>query len=118
MPVLGKRRVIRHHPIQTEPTEPPVGQIEVNLIAQTPLRSDAEAVTDQEHPDHQLGIDRRPADATVERRQVPPDLLQIDEPVDRPQQVVGGNMRLERELVEQRSLFHLPMAIMIFSPAN
>src|SRR5215472_14471670 len=47
MPVLGKRRVIRHYPIQTEPTEPPVGQIEVNLIAQTPFRSNAEAVTDQ-----------------------------------------------------------------------
>ena len=39
-------------PIQTEPTELPVGQIEVNLIAQTPLRSNAEALTDQQHSDH------------------------------------------------------------------
>jgi hypothetical protein len=29
-------------PIQTEPAKPPVGQIEVNLIAQAPLRSDTE----------------------------------------------------------------------------
>ena len=92
MPVLGKRRVIRHHPIQTEPTEPPVGQIEVNLIAQTPLRSNAEAVSDQEHPNHELGIDGGSTDATVERRQVLPDLLKIDKPVDRPQQMVGGDM--------------------------
>ena len=110
MPILGKRRVIRHHPIQTEPTEPPVGQIEVNLIAQTPLRSNAEAVTDQQHPDHQLGINRRPADAAVEWRQVPPDLLKVDEPVDRPQQMVGGDMPFKRELIEQRSLFDLPMS--------
>jgi hypothetical protein len=41
MPVLGKRRVIRHRAIQTEPAEPPVSQIEVNLIAQAPLRSNA-----------------------------------------------------------------------------
>src|SRR6202007_814080 len=39
--------------------KPPIGQIEVDLIAQAPLRSNAEAVADQEHPDHQLGIDRR-----------------------------------------------------------
>jgi hypothetical protein len=33
MLVLGKRRVIQHRPIQTEPAEPSVGQIEVDLIA-------------------------------------------------------------------------------------
>jgi hypothetical protein len=95
MSVLGKSRVIRHCPIQTEPTEPPVGQIEMNLIAQAPLRSDAETVTDQEHPDHEFGIDRRPTDAAVEGSQVPPDLLKIDEPVDRPHQMVRGNMLLK-----------------------
>lgn len=80
-----------------------------NLIAQAPLRSDAEAVTDQEHPDHQLGINRRPTNATVERCQVPPDLFEVDKPVDRPQQMVGGDMLLKRELIEQRSLLDLPM---------
>ena len=79
----------------------PVGQIEVNFIAQAPLRSDAEAVADQEHPDHQFGIDRRSADATVERRQVPPNLLKVNKPVNRPEQMVGGYMLLERKLIEQ-----------------
>src|SRR6185369_17089229 len=72
MPVLGERRVIRNRPIQTKPAEPPVGQIEVNLIAQPPLRSDAETVTDQEHPDHQFGVYRRPPDVAVESHQFPP----------------------------------------------
>src|SRR6185369_10978410 len=45
MPVLGERRVIWHCSIQTEPAEPSIGQIEVNFIAQAPLRSDAKAVS-------------------------------------------------------------------------
>lgn len=49
----------------------------MNLIAQAPLRSDAEAVADQEHPDHELGINRRPADTTVEGCQVLPNLFKI-----------------------------------------
>ncbi|RXH39751.1 hypothetical protein XH94_17975 [Bradyrhizobium zhanjiangense] len=77
--------------------------------SQAPLRSDAEAVTDQEHPDHQLGIDRRSTDAAIERRQVPPDLFKIDKPVNQPQQVISRDMSFERELIEQRGLFDLPM---------
>lgn len=80
----------------------------MNLIAQAPFRSDAEAVTDQEHPDHQLGIDRRPTYAAVEWRQVPPDLFEIDKPVNQPQQVISRDMFFERELIEQSSLFDLP----------
>jgi hypothetical protein len=61
MPVLGEYRMIQHSAIQTEPEEPPVAQIEVDLIAQSPLRSDPQAVTDQEHPDHSSGsIEGRP----------------------------------------------------------
>jgi hypothetical protein len=81
--------VIQYRPIQTEPAEPPICQIELDLIAQAPLRSDAKAATDQEHPDHQLGVDRRPTNSAVKGRQVSPDLFKIDKPVDRPQQLVG-----------------------------
>jgi hypothetical protein len=81
----------------------------VNLIAQAPLRPNAEAVTDQQHPDHQVRIDRRLADAAVEGSKVPPDLFKVDKSIDRSQQVVGGDMSFERELIEQRSLFDLPM---------
>jgi hypothetical protein len=81
----------------------------VNFVAQAPLRSETEAAADQEHPDYELGIDRRPPNATVGRRRVTPDFLKVDKPVDRPQQVVGGDMLLERELIEQRSLFGLPV---------
>jgi hypothetical protein len=82
VPVLGECGVIRHRPIQTEPTEPPVGRIEMNFIAQAPLRSNAEALTSQKHPDHQFGIDRGPADVTVERRQLLSDLFKVNESID------------------------------------
>ncbi len=81
----------------------------MDLITRPPLRSNAEAVTDQEHPDHQFGIDRRSTDTTVEWRQVLPDLFKVDNlPIDR-SKVVSGDMPFERELIEQRSLFDLPV---------
>lgn len=58
--VLGKGRVIRNGPFQAEPAEPPVGEVQVHLLAQPALGADAEAVTDDEHADHQLRVDRGP----------------------------------------------------------
>jgi len=55
VPVLREGRMIGHIAVQPEATEPPIRQIEVNLLAQPPLRSDAEAIADQQHPDHQSG---------------------------------------------------------------
>jgi hypothetical protein len=49
MSVLRKRRI---HPIEAKATEPAVCQIEMDLIAQPPLRADAEAIADDQHPDH------------------------------------------------------------------
>ena len=56
-------RVLR---LQTEPAEPSVGQVQMDLLAQPPLRPDAEAIADDQHPDQQLGVDRRPAGRAVE----------------------------------------------------
>jgi len=67
MPVLREGRVVGHRAIEPEPAEPPVGEIQMDLFAQPPLRADAEAVADDQHPDHQFGIDRRPSNVAVER---------------------------------------------------
>ena len=72
MPVLGEGRVIRHIGLEAEPAEPPVGQVEMNLLAQSTLGADAVAVAHQQHPDHQLRVDRGAADVAVIRRQVSP----------------------------------------------
>jgi hypothetical protein len=82
----------------------------VDLLAEPPLRPNAEAVADNQHPDHQLGIDRRSPRAAVKWRQLSPYVAELYEPVDRPQKVMWRNMPFERELIEQRSLFDLPMS--------
>ena len=71
MSVLRERRMVRHFTIQPEAAEPSIREIEVYLLAQAPFRSDPDTVADDEHPDHQLGIDRRSSRLTVEWRKLP-----------------------------------------------
>ena len=74
----------------------------MHLIAQPPLGPDAHAIADDEHPDHQLRIDRRAARLAVERLQLLANAGQVDEPVDRAQQMVRQHVPLQAEAVEQR----------------
>jgi hypothetical protein len=62
----------------------------MHLFAQATLRTDAETISDQKHPDQQLGIDGGTAGVAVEICKVGTNAAQIDEPVDRSQQVVPG----------------------------
>jgi hypothetical protein len=41
MPILGEGRVVRHLAVEAEPTEPAVSEVQVNLLAQPPLRTNA-----------------------------------------------------------------------------
>src|SRR6187455_3633346 len=70
MTVLGEGRVIGHRSIQVEPAEPAIGQVQLNLLAQPALGADTEAVADDQHPDHQLRIDRRAPRVAVERSEM------------------------------------------------
>ena len=47
---------------------------------------------DDQHADHQLGIDRRAAHRAVERREEPPDVREIDEAIYPPQKVIAGDV--------------------------
>jgi hypothetical protein len=102
--------MIGHMAIEPEPAEPPVRQIEVDLFAEAPLGADAEAVADDEHPDHQLGINRWPAQCALERGQLPPDPAKLHESVNRAREVIVRNVSFEREPIEQSSLVVLPMS--------
>src|SRR5580704_2807129 len=108
MPILGEGGMIGDIAVEPEPAEPPVGQIEVDLFAETPLGADTEAVPDDEHADHQLGINRWPSQRAVERRELAAQFRQVDKAVDRPQQMISRHMSIEREVVEQHTLFDLP----------
>ena len=84
MPVLREGGVIGDIAVEPEPAEPPVCQVEMDLFAEPPLGADTEAVADDQHPDHQLGIDRRATHRAVERREVAAQLRQINKAIAPP----------------------------------
>ena len=101
--------MVGHCAVEAQSTKPAVRQIEVHLFAQPPLRADAKAVADDQHADHQLRINRRPTNGAVKRRQLPPQPVEFDEPIDRSQQMPLRHMPFKRELVKQRVLLDLPL---------
>src|SRR5690242_5584288 len=60
-------KVIGHFTVEIQSTKPAIRQVKVHLLAEPPLRADAEAVADDQHPDQQLRIDRWPPRLAVER---------------------------------------------------
>jgi hypothetical protein len=110
MPVLREGRVIRHRAIETEPAKPAIDQVQMHLLAQPPLRADAHAIADDQHADHQFGIDRGPSRLAVEWPQMLADAIEIDEAVDQAQQVIRRHMILNAEAVKQRFLHHRALA--------
>jgi hypothetical protein len=76
----------------------------MDLLAQPPLRPNAKAITHQQHPDHQLRIDRRATCVTVKRLKVTPQLAEIEEVVNPAQQVIRWNVLIEVERVEESVL--------------
>jgi len=87
--------------LQSQAAKPAIGQIEMNLFTQPPFGADAEAIADDEHPDHQFRIDRGPANRAIECLQLLPSIAQIDEAVDPAQQMIVRNVILKAEVIEQ-----------------
>src|SRR6266576_3800523 len=56
--------------IEIEPAEPPISQVQLNLLAQPQLEADAVAVAHDQHSDHELRVDRRSTDVAIERCQL------------------------------------------------
>src|SRR5215813_13466125 len=62
-----KRRMMWDLVVEIELAEPPVGKVQPDFLAQTAFVSDAVAAPDNQHPDHELWIDRWTADLAVKR---------------------------------------------------
>jgi hypothetical protein len=101
-PIHRERRMMRNLVLEIELAEPAVSEVQRHFLAQSALMTNTVAVTHQQHPDHQLGIDRGPTDVAVK----PPQLLmQIGqngcrEHVDPSQQMVRRDDLVEAELVK------------------
>src|SRR6202790_5596223 len=105
-PIHRERRMVRNLIVEIELAEPAVSKVQRYFLAQPTLMTNAIAVTDQEHPDHQLGIDRGPADVAVKCLQL---LMQIGqngcrENIDPSQQVIRRDHLVEAKLVKQLPL--------------
>jgi hypothetical protein len=99
-------RVVGNLVVKIEAAEPAIGEVQLDLLAQLPLEANAVAVTDDEHPDDQLGVDRRPADLAVERLQLLPKLSQNPrhDRIDAAQEMAFWNPHFEVEEIEQLAL--------------
>src|SRR6476646_838169 len=95
--VLGKAGVIRHGVLQPQSAEPPVRQVELHLFAQAPLGANTEAVSNDQHPDHQFRINRGPTGVAIERSEMAAQLAQIKESINPAQQMIGRNVSIEIE---------------------
>ena len=100
VPVLGKGRMVRDLVIQTEAAKPAIGEIEMNLLAQSALRAYAHAIAGDQHSDHQLRIDRGATGATVERLQRLTNVIEVEMPIDASQNVIRRDMVVEAEIIE------------------
>ncbi len=80
----------------------------MDFLAQPALRADAQAVADDQHADHEFGIDRGPASVAVERSQMLAQFAEIEETVNAPQQVIVWDVVFEVECVEQLVLNNAP----------
>jgi hypothetical protein len=66
-------------------------EVQLDLLAQSPLRADAVAITDDQHPDHKLRINRRSTNVIVEGHQLVAKLNRYPghHRIDPPQQVAS-----------------------------
>jgi hypothetical protein len=80
----------------------------VNLVNQPPFRTDAVKIADQQHADHQLGIDRWPTGVAVKGFKLVAERPEVQQPVNTAQKMIGGDVILDTEPVKQRFLNLLP----------
>ena len=98
--------MIRHLVVEIEAAKPPVRKVKFELFAQPPLEADAIAIADDQHSDHKLGINRRPANVAIEWRKLLANLNQYPchDRIDPAQQMVRWDAPFEVEQVKQLAL--------------
>jgi hypothetical protein len=75
----------------------------MNLLAQSALRAYAHAIAGDQHADHQLRIDRGATGAAVERLQRLTNVIEVEMPTDASQNVIGRDMVVEAEIINNRA---------------
>mmetsp|Transcript_24384 Transcript_24384/g.45415 ORF Transcript_24384/g.45415 Transcript_24384/m.45415 type:complete len:213 (+) Transcript_24384:109-747(+) len=107
VPILGKCRVIWNWIRQIHLAEPTIGEVQMDLFAQTTFWPNAHDVSQQQHPHHQFWINRGPSSGAVKICQMRPNAGQINNAINSPQNVIAGDVVFYREIIEQSKLCFL-----------
>jgi hypothetical protein len=75
--VLGERWVLGHRVLEPQPAEPPIRQVQMHFLAQSSLGTNAEAITDDQHPNHQLWIHWWSPGVAVKRDEVSAQVFEV-----------------------------------------
>ena len=103
-----EHRMIGDLVLDAEPAKPSVGQIDLHLSANPPLRADRKHVADDQHPDHQHRIDRGSAGVRVVRRKLLVHPTEIEHRVDLADQMIRRHHLVEIERIKELALSILP----------
>ena len=57
--------MVRDRVLDAEPEKPAIGEIDLHFGADPTLRPDGKDVADDQHPDHEFGVDRGPAGMAI-----------------------------------------------------
>jgi hypothetical protein len=106
--VLGEGRVIRYVAFQAQTAKPAIGQVEVDLLSSPALRADGKGITNQQHADHQLRIDRGPSASGIIGGQAPSDRAEVQDRVNPSTQMVSRDMPLEVKFMKKLRWFVSP----------
>jgi len=108
MPGSAEHRMIGNLILNTELAEPAIGQINLHLGAQPPLRAERKQVANEQHPDHQHRIDRGPTGVRVVRRKLLVHPTQIENAINLAHQMVRWHHLVEIKRIKELDLTILP----------
>lgn len=80
----------------------------MNFLAEPGLGANAVEISHQQHPDHQLGINRGAPGMAVKRRKLGTQRFEVQKPVDLAQKMILGNVVTEAKPVEELTLLFDP----------
>jgi hypothetical protein len=67
------------------------------LFAQASLGTNAKAIFDDQHPNHEFWVDRRSAGVAVKRREILAQIGEVEKLINAAKKVIGGDVILEIE---------------------
>jgi len=101
MPRTAEHRMIGDLVFDAELAKPPVGQIDLHLRAQPPLRADCKHVTHDQHPDHQNRVDRWTTRVRIVRGKLFVNPTEIENAIDPAHQVIRRHHFVEIEGIKE-----------------